>query len=315
MIVILVLFFFACGGNPGASETTEPELPQAQATNARAIPVKAENGYAYNLLAPLARHEMPLQLQEGSCLSMMGTDKVVMMNDEHGHLFVFDLPRGEVIDRYRIRKDGDYEGVEIVDDVLYILRSDGRVYEVSDFTTENRTSEKYETELVEGDTEGLGYDPETNQLLIACKNPVEVKGRKGEDYERAIYGFDLKEKKLSEEPFLVISFKAIKEWLEINANTSKEKERAEDFDEKKKSSFMPSGIAVHPETGHYFLIASSGQLFLEVDREGEIIHAQHLPRKLYPQPEGICFLPDGSLLISNEGRTGRGSLLRFAYQP
>jgi hypothetical protein len=37
-----------------------------------------------------------------------------------------------------------------------------------------------------------------------------------------------------------------------------------------------------------------------------------LPAALYPQPEGIAFLPDGTLFISNEGPSGAATLLRFA---
>lgn len=82
-------------------------------------------------------------------------------------------------------------------------------------------------------------------------------------------------------------------------------------------TFNPSGLAIHPITGHIYIIATSGQLLIVVDQnEFRVLAAVHLPRDPFVQPEGITFRPDGTLYISNEGRTkeggpGVGTILKF----
>jgi uncharacterized protein YjiK len=38
---------------------------------------------------------------------------------------------------------------------------------------------------------------------------------------------------------------------------------------------------------------------------------QKLDKELLPQPEGICFSPDGIMFISSEGKGGKGRILVF----
>jgi hypothetical protein len=48
-----------------------------------------------------------------------------------------------------------------------------------------------------------------------------------------------------------------------------------------------------------------------LDRNGELIRLYSLKPKLFTQPEGIAFEPDGDLLISNEGKGGKAEILKF----
>ena len=50
-----------------------------------------------------------------------------------------------------------------------------------------------------------------------------------------------------------------------------------------------------------------------MNQEGTLEAIWQLPEDLFPQPEGIAFLPDGDLFISNEGRGGKANILRFNY--
>jgi hypothetical protein len=47
---------------------------------------------------------------------------------------------------------------------------------------------------------------------------------------------------------------------------------------------------------------------------GALLAVHLLPEALFKQPEGIAFLADGDLFISNEGGGGQGTLLRFTYR-
>lgn len=75
---------------------------------------------------------------------------------------------------------------------------------------------------------------------------------------------------------------------------------------------MPSGIAVHPVTGEFYIISAVGNILMVVNRNNEIVHLEKLIPKLYKQPEGICFSPDGkTLYISNEGKQKQANILIF----
>ena len=71
----------------------------------------------------------------------------------------------------------------------------------------------------------------------------------------------------------------------------------------------PSDLAIDPATGNLYLLCSTGKLLLVFDPAGRLIFASPLDPSIYLQPEGITFFPDGELLISNEGRGGKASLV------
>ena len=50
------------------------------------------------------------------------------------------------------------------------------------------------------------------------------------------------------------------------------------------------------------------------DMNGKIQYLQKLDSKLFPQPEGIAFMNNGDLLISNEGRKDLATIVRFNYK-
>src|SRR5690606_13450064 len=107
-----------------------------------------------------------------------------------------------------------------------------------------------------------------------------------DDHQRAIYQFDLENKTFIQQPYLVIDEE------QLGTHTQQ------------KTSFHPSGISVHPLTQHLYIIASKGNLLVVMDTDGSILAVKSLPGNVFNQPEGICFAPDGTLYISNEGSNG-----------
>ena len=150
------------------------------------------------------------------------------------------------------------------------------------------------------DTEGLGYDPMTNRLLIACKEDGEINDKKVKG--RAFYAFDLDDKKLKKKPIFVIGPKELKKFWEENR----------DFDyEENRIKFKPSAIAFHPITKDYYVLSSVGKMLVVVSRDG-IIKATHpIAPRVLGQPEGICFAPNGDMYLSSEGEGDRGYILKF----
>ncbi len=258
--------------------------------------------FPYNLATPEQVIELPKHLKEISGLTYLGKNQLAGIQDEDGYIFLFDLKKGKEEEKIKFQKDGDYEGIAKAGKKIFILRSDGTLFKVKDVDTKKQETKKYNTHLnVDNDTEGLCYDKKHDRLLIACKDdPGEGKKLKG---KRAIYAFDLKKKELKKKPVYKIDLKEVKHWLE---------ERGEGV---KNFQFKPSGIAVHPLTGEVYIIATAGKLLVVLNESGDIQHVHKLSSFMFKQPEGIAFTEKGDLLISNEGKWGKGNILRFKYQP
>jgi hypothetical protein len=49
------------------------------------------------------------------------------------------------------------------------------------------------------------------------------------------------------------------------------------------------------------------------EKSGKLINFVRFDAKLFTRPERIIFLPNGDLVITNEGQQGKTSLLRFKW--
>ena len=270
------------------SNSTSAPDPDGTARAAVTAPANPDaDDVPYDVGRPDVVFEMPAELVEISGLTVLSNGNLGAVQDEDGLLFEIDVSTGRVVSSEPFGKDGDYEGVEVTPDALWVLRSDGRLYEIRR-TDDGLRSEAIETELSgRNDAEGLGYDAAGNRLLIALKDHP----GKGLGDVRSVFGFDLATRTLSATPAYVLD-RAV---LDTETET-----------------FKPSALAVRPGTGEIYILSSVKKALLVLDADGTIRAAVSLPIAFYPQPEGIAFAPDGTLYISNEGAGGSATILRFS---
>lgn len=272
--------------------------------------------FPYDLNKPDDTFKLPNELDEISGLGISPAgDRLAAVQDEDGKLFFIDPLSGEVTAEIDFWKDGDYEGIEMVGDEVYVVKSTGTVYRVKDPGEEGQEVEKYNYFLDDkNDVEGLAYDPAGHRLLLACK----AEAGAGEEYElkKAIYAFDLNTFTLQEKPVYLISLADVQDYLDT-APAIRKLEKLMDFFQPGESefSFSPSGIAIHPVTGHIYIPSSVGKLLLILSPDGRVLHIEKLSKEVHAQPEGICFAADGALFISNEGKNGKAKIHRFSYRP
>ena len=287
----LLLTLTAC--EPAKKATTEADTEAKSGVN-QPIP--------YDLTQPADRIELPRDLREVSGLSYYKPGRLALIQDELAVLFIYDLAKKRVVDQQVFGTKGDYEGVEFVNGELYALRSDGELYHFTPSVTPSNGIKTLGTgnptrhikinlpgrgTANATDVEGLGYDPTLNALLLATKDAA-----KG-NTDKIIYFYDLKNEVLYRGPVL--------RQADLQAFTGQA-----DHDERK-----PSGIAVHPKTGEYYVLASAGHSLIVTNRNGKLLSVNALDKTRLRQPEGICFAPDGTLFIASEGKDGPGYLLRF----
>jgi len=258
----------------------------------------AQNINEYDFSKPDRTYSVEKGLKEISGLAWYKKDHFVTIQDEDGEIYMYDLSKKEVIEKIKFTKDGDFEDIAMVGKKVYVLRSDGTLFKVKDLGDKDQETKKYKTDLDEGnDTEGLCYDKKNDRLLILCKEDP-GKNMKG---LRAIYSWNLKKKKLSKRPVYTVSVDTVKQ------NLMDQGLKTKNF------QFKPSGIAVHPKNGKVFIVSSVGKVLVELDSNGRVEKVHRLNKNIFEQPEGICFMQNGDLLISNEGKREKGNILLFKY--
>ena len=256
--------------------------------------------FHYDVKYPDEKYFLPYVLEEVSGITWK-EGNVLAVDDETGKVFEYSFDERDIIHSIHFYKGDDFEGVELVGDEIFVLRSDGDLFKID--YTESKESRGWEIETPLGkknDTEGLGYDPKTHQLIIACKEKPELKEEKLKG--RAFYAFDLETSKLIKEPLFTISPKKLKAFWEANREFAYEEERIK---------FKPSAIAHHPVDDHYYILSSVGKMIVVVDRGGAIQATYPIASRVLGQPEGITFAPNGDMYISSEGEGDKGYILKF----
>ncbi|MEM9921153.1 MAG: SdiA-regulated domain-containing protein [Bacteroidota bacterium] len=266
---------------------------------------------SYDLSKPKKNCKLPKELREISGLSYDATkNELIAINDERAFIYRLNLDDCRVEGKADFGKKGDYEGVEKVGNTTYVLKSNGNLYAFKPSDGDEAATIK--TALSEeNDVEGLGYDPVHNELMLACKGAPQLPKKSRIKGAKAVYAFDLDKEELQKKPLFVLKDKNLKDFFEkLPSKSSKEKDKRWD----RLKSFAPSAIARHPVEGDYYILSTVGKLLVVVSRSGQLRKIEFLKDKLFTQPEGICFAPDATLYVSNEGRSHSATILRFDYK-
>ncbi|GAB3714479.1 hypothetical protein GCM10027592_54300 [Spirosoma flavus] len=268
------LLVASCG--PSSKKTDKPDAEII------AAPFKLP----YQLDRPAKNYVLPNKLKEISGLTFYKGNKLLCVQDEEAVVYEFDTGTGKVTNEFGFGGYGDFEGIEYVNGEVYVLESNGDLFR---FKPDSKEIGRTKTELPKKtEVEGLGYDPKTKRLLIAVK-----KGG-GSSSDKAVYSFDLLNR-------------AVFKDMSLND----EQLKGAGIDPK---DYKPSGIAVHPITGDWYVLTSAGKRLVITSRRAKIMYSAPLDAKLFRQPEGICFAPNGDLYIASEGDGKKGYILKFEYK-
>ncbi|MEM9836267.1 MAG: SdiA-regulated domain-containing protein, partial [Bacteroidota bacterium] len=206
------------------------------------IPVSKEYQLPYQLDDPDEVFTLPKVLKEISGMCHWRGQQVLTIQDEDGIIFVFDLLSGQVVDKIKFGKDRDYEGITKNDSTIFILEGDGDIFALDYYRgmTENRT-QKMETDFsFDNDTEGIAYDPRSQRLLVVPKG--EQHGMyKTHNHYKAIYSLNPNDGFIDPAVPLYINQFDVGEHL---------------YGTKERYVFKPSGLAIHPSTGHIYVLAN-----------------------------------------------------------
>lgn len=242
----------------------------------------------------LARWLLPEGLAEISGLTLTADGRLLAHDDERGRVSEIDYRRGVVVKQFVIGKQAlhaDFEGITVVGNRLFLLASNGTLYEFQEGARGERVAYTvHDTHLGnECEFEGLAYDPGINSLLLACKR---VGTRRLRDM-LVIYRWRPMSGDGGQLSTLTVPLT-----LAIGANDWK--------------SFHASDITVDPISGNYVLVAAQEQGLLEITPDGAVVDSRPLPEGLQ-HTEGVAVTRDSLLILSDEagGRPATISLYRW----
>jgi uncharacterized protein YjiK len=267
---------------------------------------------SYDLANPITSFVLPDILHEVSGITALDATTLACVQDENGIVFYYDALKRTIARQLTFGGDGDYEGIARAGSNLYVLRSDGVLFEIKEFASVDPLVTEIPTGVPSDNNEGLCYDRNNHRLLIACKE----KAGKGPEFKnhRAIYGFDLGTKTLTAEPVFNFDLRAIKQAAPDHHIVLPEKKKKSDDKTEPVLKFKPSAICLHPVTGKLYLISDADHLLFVFDTKGKLEEMARLDPAVFNKAEGLTFFPCGDMLISNEGQEKKPTLIRFGYK-
>ncbi len=282
-------------------------------SNLKESSLQSEKIFPYDL-TEAGIHELAPELKEISGLCYNATSsQMAAVQDEDGVVYTLDKVNGSILSRDTFYKAGDYEGLAVTDDYIFVLKSSGTVYQVDkkDIAAKPIKIKSFLTK--ELDVEGIEYDRAGHSLLLCCKNYTTEDTKN----QRFIYRYDLLKKHMLEEPYLTIDRTEILTYLKENFSTEYIKDKFKKISNPDLDYLHlgPSAIAVHPITRNIYILSSQSKVLLIYSgRSKELSHVQKLDKAIFEQPEGICFDDRGSMFISSEGKKAAARFIIFPMQ-
>lgn len=239
----------------------------------------------------LSRWNLPEVLREISGIAYLDKNHFACIQDELGTIYIYNTGEQKIEREIVFTGVGDFEGISLVGESAWVLRSDGHLFEIDNINKKDPAIKEYALPVsLKQNMEGLCYDRQNNRLLLAIKesNKSRVGGK-------MVYGFDLESRTFSAEPVINIDTNA-----PVFRNGGK-----------KEGDFLPSDIAIHPLTHEIYITEGRARLLI-MDPTGKIKELIMLEGKEFSQPEGISFDTEGNLYISNEGHKDPANILEIS---
>lgn len=236
--------------------------------------------------APAKEFYLPEGLREISGLAVASNNTVYTHDDNYAIVYEVDLNLQKAIKAFALGKPtvkGDFEDIAVRDGYVYLLTSDGHLYEAR--AGENRKRVRYnayDTGVgTHCETEGLVNGAAEGDFLILCKKAHEVEFKD----RLVIYNWNLHDRTPVSTPWLNVSLDGLVEKLD-------------------QANFHPSAFAWRRDRGALIIVSAKGHSAIEIDLQGRLIDRIKIDKVDHPQPEGLTLMPDGRLVLSDEGPPG-----------
>ena len=288
---------FASAEGIGESLNSSPGISGVSPLADKAAESKRRMSLERYVLKPkTATHwKLPTALDEISGLAMTGDNRLLAHNDERAIIFEIDYRNGSIVKAFQLSDTnypaaGDFEGIAATDDGIFLVTSNGRLFQCREGNAGESVLFNVYTTGVGRDCEieGLAYDHTQRHLILICKEArsLDMEG------QLALCRWSIDDRQLVRDGQTVITVKDFSRHI-------------------KGKKFHPSGIERHPVSGNYFVVAARQAAIAEVTPGGTVIAVRKFPAKWHRQVEGIAFAADGTLIVADEGAGRRGRLTLY----
>lgn len=242
----------------------------------------------------LEQWKLPKKLREVSGLAEH-QGRVYTHDDQSGIVYEIDYEAARLRKAFALGRptlSGDFEGIAIAGERFFLMTSDGTLYEFSEGDNGERVGfRRYRTGLGrQCELEGLAYQASLGSLLLVCKQ-ARVEALRA---YVAIFAWSLDERRLQSAPYLLVPLEDVTDSIPGR-------------------KFNPSGIAFDAATGNLLIVAARQRALAEIDPDGRVVTAMQIPlSSRHRQAEGIALLPDGRLLLADEGSNKKARLALYS---
>ena len=258
---------------------------------AAAAPVKdGATVSAYLRQPPAKQFSLPAGLSEISGLAVASNNSVYAHDDNYAIVYEVELSSAKTLKAFALGNPtvkADFEDIAVRDGYVYLLTSDGRIFEAP--VGENRKRvlyNAYDTGVgVHCEADGLANGPAEGDFLILCKKAHEVEFKD----RLVIYSWNLHARRPVSTPWLNVSLDGLVEKLD-------------------QGNFHPSAFVWRRDRGTLIIVSAKGHSAIEIDQQGRLIDRFKLDKEQHPQPEGVTLMPDERLVLSDEGPSGHGKI-------
>lgn len=245
----------------------------------------------YRLQAePYRQWQLPGELDEISGLAVTADGRLLAVADEAAVVYELDYEAGRLVKAFALGHPtvrGDFEGIASLAGRVWLVTSDGLIYE----SAEGEDGERLDYAVHETgagrlcEIEGLAGRPAEGLLLLLCKQL-----RRGAELEGPVlFAWAIEARAMAERQALPLPERDILQALQGDR-------------------LRPSGVAVDGRSGRLLIVAARPKALAELALDGSLVFAAGLVPDRHRQPEGIEILPDGRLLIADEGDGRRARL-------
>jgi uncharacterized protein YjiK len=235
---------------------------------------------------PVQQWRLPSALNEISGLAVTADGRLFAHDDERAVIYQIDPAQGRLASTFAVGapETADFEGLAITPDgVFWLVTSTGELLSFREGEDGARVAfESFDSGLRDiCEVEGLAYLSADESLILACKR---MESRDMRDQVH-LYAW---------RPGSPASL-----WRSIP-----EREVTEAADV---SDFQPSSVEIETSTGAFFVLSARDGAVAWFDADGSLRSAWALGAE-HTQAEGLTLLPNGRLVIADEGAR-RGALL------
>lgn len=244
--------------------------------------------------SPDQQWRLPAHLRELSGLAATPDGRLFGHDDERAVIYEIDIDTGTLVKSFSVgtpTEIGDFEGLAVsAEGDFWITTAQGVVYRFREGGEGAHVAfERFETGLAEVcDVEGLAVLATEQALILACKD----------NYQRPLR----RQVTLYRWPFSGAA-ELWRRWPEPDFADAAGVRR-----------FRPSAIETDAARGRLIMLSAFDGALAELTLSGDIIAVRALG-PAHPQAEAVAILPNGALIVGDEGRRAGGSLMRYPPAP